>query len=132
MVMWHPTKQTKNVPLLKELPNNSLKDLQFWMYDPVTGQVVIVCATKEYRTAGVKDLIRFGENDIKLLGRHRSEVILSMKSVLRTSQLRLHRLHCSSYGMDNDQEWILNYLVLMLEESYLIPRRSKRRNSSEA
>ncbi|MFS8001912.1 hypothetical protein Hanom_Chr13g01195871 [Helianthus anomalus] len=35
-VMWPPTKQTKIVPLLKELPENNLRDLQFWMYDPVT------------------------------------------------------------------------------------------------
>ncbi|KAM0002607.1 hypothetical protein Hdeb2414_s0320g00866671 [Helianthus debilis subsp. tardiflorus] len=53
-VMWPPTKQTKNVPLLKELPDNSLKDLQFWMYDPVTGQTVIVCETEEYRVADMK------------------------------------------------------------------------------
>ncbi|MFS7934930.1 hypothetical protein Hanom_Chr05g00397461 [Helianthus anomalus] len=50
-MMWPPTKQSKTVPLLKELPDNSLKDLQFWM------------------VAGVKDLMHFGENDIKLLGR---------------------------------------------------------------
>ncbi|MFS8005880.1 hypothetical protein Hanom_Chr13g01242581 [Helianthus anomalus] len=39
------------------------------MYDPVTGQAVIVCANEEYRVTDVKDLMHFGENDIKLLGR---------------------------------------------------------------
>ncbi|MFS8002789.1 hypothetical protein Hanom_Chr13g01206211 [Helianthus anomalus] len=50
-VRWHVTKETNIVPLLKELPNNSLKDLKFWMYDPLTGFNV------------------FGENDIKLLAK---------------------------------------------------------------
>ncbi|KAL9992264.1 hypothetical protein Hdeb2414_s1195g00991031 [Helianthus debilis subsp. tardiflorus] len=68
-VMWPPTKLRKTVPLLKELLNNSSKNMQFWMYDPVIGQAVIVCATEEYRVADVKDVMRFGENDIKLLGR---------------------------------------------------------------
>ncbi|KAM0041767.1 hypothetical protein Hdeb2414_s0011g00370141 [Helianthus debilis subsp. tardiflorus] len=35
-LMWTATKQTKIVPLLKELLDNSLKDLQLWMYDPIT------------------------------------------------------------------------------------------------
>ncbi|MFS8001980.1 hypothetical protein Hanom_Chr13g01196691 [Helianthus anomalus] len=39
-VMWPATKQTKTTPLLKEYPDNSLKDLKFWMYDPVTGQAI--------------------------------------------------------------------------------------------
>ncbi|MFS7944371.1 hypothetical protein Hanom_Chr06g00511341 [Helianthus anomalus] len=69
IVMWPPTKQTKTIPLLKELPDNSLKDLKFWMYDHVTGQAVIVCDNEEYRVADVKYLICFGENGIKLLGR---------------------------------------------------------------
>ncbi|MFS7894604.1 hypothetical protein Hanom_Chr00s001874g01688661 [Helianthus anomalus] len=50
-VRWHATKQTKTIPLLKELLDNSLKDLQFWMYDPIT------------------NLMCFGENDIKLLAK---------------------------------------------------------------
>ncbi|MFS7962227.1 hypothetical protein Hanom_Chr08g00724191 [Helianthus anomalus] len=68
-VMWPPMKQTKTVPLLKELPDNNLKDLQFWMYDPITNQTVIVCENTEYRVADAKDLMHFGENDIKLLAR---------------------------------------------------------------
>ncbi|MFS7913762.1 hypothetical protein Hanom_Chr02g00145481 [Helianthus anomalus] len=51
IVMWPPMKQTKTVPLLKELPDNSLNDLKFWM------------------VTDAKDLMCFGENDIKLLGR---------------------------------------------------------------
>ncbi|MFS7904942.1 hypothetical protein Hanom_Chr01g00041961 [Helianthus anomalus] len=39
------------------------------MYDPITGQAVIVCENIEYRVADAKDLMRFRENDIKLLGR---------------------------------------------------------------
>ncbi|MFS7930492.1 hypothetical protein Hanom_Chr04g00344961 [Helianthus anomalus] len=66
IVMWPATKQTKTVSLLKGLPDNSLKDLSFRMYDPVTGQDVIICDNVEYRIMDTRDLIRFGENDIKL------------------------------------------------------------------
>ncbi|MFS7953519.1 hypothetical protein Hanom_Chr07g00619641 [Helianthus anomalus] len=68
---WPATKQTKTVPLLKELPDNSLKDLQFWMYDPIIGQAVIVCDNAEYRFLDTRDLMCFGENDIKLLAKTR-------------------------------------------------------------
>ncbi|MFS7967574.1 hypothetical protein Hanom_Chr09g00787311 [Helianthus anomalus] len=39
------------------------------MYDPISGQVVLVCENDEYRVADVHDLMRFGENDIHLIGR---------------------------------------------------------------
>ncbi|MFS7968689.1 hypothetical protein Hanom_Chr09g00800541 [Helianthus anomalus] len=68
-VRWPATKQTNIVPLLKELPDNSLKDLKFWMYDPLTSQVVIVCENTEYRFMDTKDLMCFGENDINLLAK---------------------------------------------------------------
>ena len=60
IVRWPATKQTKTVPLLKEVPDNSLKNLQFWMYDPVTGQAVIVCDDAEYRFLDTRDLMCFG------------------------------------------------------------------------
>ncbi|MFS8001827.1 hypothetical protein Hanom_Chr13g01194921 [Helianthus anomalus] len=60
--MWLATKQTKTVPLLKKLPDNSLKDLKFWMYDSVTGQAVIVCEKAEYMIADAKDLMSFCDN----------------------------------------------------------------------
>ncbi|MFS7912743.1 hypothetical protein Hanom_Chr02g00133461 [Helianthus anomalus] len=69
IMKWPATKQTKIMPLLKELPDNSLKDLQFWMYDPVTGQVVIVCDNVEYRFLDTRDLMCFGENDINLMSK---------------------------------------------------------------
>ncbi|MFS7986740.1 hypothetical protein Hanom_Chr11g01013841 [Helianthus anomalus] len=64
-LMWPPTKK-KTVPLLKELHDNSLKDWQFCMCDPVIGQAVIVCENVKYRLADTNDLTSFGENDIKL------------------------------------------------------------------
>ncbi|MFS7963927.1 hypothetical protein Hanom_Chr08g00744111 [Helianthus anomalus] len=39
------------------------------MYDPVSGQGVIVYENEEFRVAHVRDLMWFGENDIHLLGR---------------------------------------------------------------
>ncbi|KAJ0524348.1 hypothetical protein HanRHA438_Chr09g0374041 [Helianthus annuus] len=66
-MMWPATKQTMIVPLLKELLDNSLKDLQFLMYDPVTGQAVIVSDNVEYKFLDTRDLMCFGENDIKFL-----------------------------------------------------------------
>ncbi|MFS7938766.1 hypothetical protein Hanom_Chr05g00443631 [Helianthus anomalus] len=68
-VVWPAIKQTKSVPLLKELPDNSLKDLQFWMYDPITSQAIIDCDNTEYRFLDTRDLMFFGENDIKLLAK---------------------------------------------------------------
>ncbi|MFS7951432.1 hypothetical protein Hanom_Chr07g00595111 [Helianthus anomalus] len=48
IVKWPATKQTNTVLLSKEVPNNTLKDFQFWMYDPISGQAVIVCDNAEY------------------------------------------------------------------------------------
>ncbi|KAF5811385.1 hypothetical protein HanXRQr2_Chr04g0180811 [Helianthus annuus] len=67
--MWPPTKQAKIVPLLKDLPDNSLHQFEFWMCDPVSDQAVIVCDNEEFRVADVRDLMRFGEANIHLLGR---------------------------------------------------------------
>ncbi|MFS7943461.1 hypothetical protein Hanom_Chr06g00500531 [Helianthus anomalus] len=69
VVRWPATKQTNTFPLLKKLPDNSLKESQFWMYDPITGQAVIVCDNAEYRFFDTRDLMCFGENDINLLSR---------------------------------------------------------------
>ncbi|MFS8001232.1 hypothetical protein Hanom_Chr13g01187901 [Helianthus anomalus] len=70
-MMWPATNQAKTVPLLKKLPDNSLKDLQFWMYDPIRGQAVIVCDNVEYRFLDTRDLMCFGENDLTLLAKNR-------------------------------------------------------------
>ncbi|KAJ0589636.1 hypothetical protein HanPSC8_Chr04g0168551 [Helianthus annuus] len=69
IVKWPATKQTITVPLLKELLVNTLKSFQFWMYDPISGQAVIVCDDAEYRFIDTRDLICFGENDINLLAK---------------------------------------------------------------
>ncbi|KAJ0703255.1 hypothetical protein HanPI659440_Chr14g0548921 [Helianthus annuus] len=66
---WPAPKQTNTVPLLKELPDNSLKDLKFWRYDPLTGQAIIICENTEYRFMDTKDLMCFGEKDINLLAK---------------------------------------------------------------
>ncbi|KAM0041618.1 hypothetical protein Hdeb2414_s0011g00368361 [Helianthus debilis subsp. tardiflorus] len=69
IVKWPATKQTNTVPLLKELPDNTLKDFQFWMYYPISGQAVIVCDNAEYRFIDNRDLMSFGKNDINLLAK---------------------------------------------------------------
>ncbi|MFS8009311.1 hypothetical protein Hanom_Chr14g01283231 [Helianthus anomalus] len=51
VVRWPTTKQTNTFPLLKELLDNYLKDLQFWMF------------------LDTRDLMCFGKNDINLLSR---------------------------------------------------------------
>ncbi|KAF5758752.1 hypothetical protein HanXRQr2_Chr16g0732921 [Helianthus annuus] len=68
-VKWHATKQANTVPLLKELPDDSMKNFQFWMYDPISGQAVIVCDDAEYRFIDTRDLMCFGEKDINLLAK---------------------------------------------------------------
>ncbi|KAM0014499.1 hypothetical protein Hdeb2414_s0035g00729401 [Helianthus debilis subsp. tardiflorus] len=103
-VMWLATKQTKTVPLLQELPDSSLKDLQFWMYDHVTSQVVIVCENAEYRIMDTKDLMCFGENDIKLLAQTqiRSDPKYEVCAKSYTGAIAL--ICCSSYGRVSGQE----------------------------
>ncbi|MFS7936962.1 hypothetical protein Hanom_Chr05g00421911 [Helianthus anomalus] len=68
-VEWPATKQANTVPLLKELPDNTLKGFKFWVYDQVSGQAVIVCDDVEYRFIDTRDLMCFGENDINLLAK---------------------------------------------------------------
>ncbi|MFS7979343.1 hypothetical protein Hanom_Chr10g00926231 [Helianthus anomalus] len=131
-VMWPPTKQTNTVPLLKDLPDNSLKDSQFWMYDPVTGQTVIVCANEEYRVLDVKDLMCFGENDIKLLGRTQIRSDPKYEVCAKTSLLELLRLLYSRCGPENKGEWRHSCLVRILEESFLMLNNKRRRNASKA
>ncbi|MFS7999175.1 hypothetical protein Hanom_Chr12g01162901 [Helianthus anomalus] len=41
IVKWSATKQANIVPPLKELPDDSLKNFQFWMYDPISSKAVI-------------------------------------------------------------------------------------------
>ncbi|MFS7967195.1 hypothetical protein Hanom_Chr09g00782961 [Helianthus anomalus] len=50
-VMWPPAKRAKTVPLPKDLPDNCLHEFKFWMYDPVSGQAIIVCESDEFRIA---------------------------------------------------------------------------------
>ncbi|MFS8023627.1 hypothetical protein Hanom_Chr16g01453631 [Helianthus anomalus] len=53
----------------EELPDNTLKNLKFWIYDPVSRQAVIVCEDAEYRFLDTRDLMCFGENGINLLAK---------------------------------------------------------------
>ncbi|MFS7977380.1 hypothetical protein Hanom_Chr10g00903301 [Helianthus anomalus] len=39
------------------------------MYDPISGQVVVVCDDVEYRFIDTRDLMCFGENDINPLAK---------------------------------------------------------------
>ncbi|KAJ0571332.1 hypothetical protein HanHA300_Chr05g0189031 [Helianthus annuus] len=68
-VKWPATKQINTVPLLKELPDNTLKNLKFWMYNPVSGQAIIICEDAEYRFIDTLDLMCFGEININLLAK---------------------------------------------------------------
>ncbi|MFS8034980.1 hypothetical protein Hanom_Chr17g01587601 [Helianthus anomalus] len=95
--MCPPTKQTNTIPLLQDLPDNSLQDFMFWMYDLVSGQVVIFCKHDEYRVVDFRDLMRFGEKDIHLLGRSQIQSdpqykICAKSFLARIAQIILFRM----------------------------------------
>ncbi|CAH1416304.1 unnamed protein product [Lactuca virosa] len=66
-VMWPPTKQAKRIPLPKRLPEGTLDKIQFWVYDEATTTVVIKLKKNQFRIVDPKDLLKFGERDIRPL-----------------------------------------------------------------
>ena len=66
-VMWPPTDKVKSVPISKPLSDGSLHIMQFWVYDEATSTVVIRMEKTQIRLIDLKDLLKFGEHDIKKL-----------------------------------------------------------------
>ncbi|CAI9304250.1 unnamed protein product [Lactuca saligna] len=66
-VTWSPTKQAKRIPLPKCLREGTLDSMQFWVYDEATMSVVIKLKRNQYRIVDPKDLLKFGERDIRTL-----------------------------------------------------------------
>ncbi|MFS7955139.1 hypothetical protein Hanom_Chr07g00639121 [Helianthus anomalus] len=69
-VIWPLTTKAKIIPLFEYFLDGSLKDFEFWCYDPKIGDVVMVCKDKEYRVAIPSDLMRFAKEDITLLSKN--------------------------------------------------------------
>ncbi|CAI9302845.1 unnamed protein product [Lactuca saligna] len=66
-VMWPPIKQAKKILLPIRLPEGTLDSMQFWVYDESTALTVINLKKSQYRIVDPKDLLKFGERDIRTL-----------------------------------------------------------------
>lgn len=70
-VMWPPTKQMKEIPIIQHFRDGSLQDMEYWVFDEATATAVIKFPTGVFRVVTAKDLIQFGERDIHTLARHK-------------------------------------------------------------
>lgn len=71
IVVWLPTKKAKIIPIPKDLPAGSLDDLKYWCNDSVQWEALIVFGNAEYQVKNMTVLMKFGEKDIKTLGKHK-------------------------------------------------------------
>jgi hypothetical protein len=68
-VMWPPTNKLKRIPLSDAIPDGSLDKMQFWTYDNATATVIIRLDKGQIRLVDHRDLLKFGEKDIKTLSK---------------------------------------------------------------
>nr|KAJ0215764.1 hypothetical protein LSAT_V11C300123010 [Lactuca sativa] len=66
-VMWPPTKKTKKTPLFLPIPDGSLNDLQYWVYDEAITTVVIKTEMDRFRLVDPIGLLRLGQRAIHTL-----------------------------------------------------------------
>ena len=57
VVRWPPTEKMKTIPWARTMDKGTLKDFQYWVYDPKSSSAVIVCKNNEFRIFDVKDLM---------------------------------------------------------------------------
>ena len=68
--MWPPTTNAKKIPITQHLPDGSLNDLLFWVYDEVTTTMVIKMKKDQIRLVDPRDLLKFGEHYIHTSSKH--------------------------------------------------------------
>ena len=68
-VMWPPIDKENIIPIAKPLPDGSLREAKFWVYDDVTTTAVIRLPKTQIRLVEAKDLLKFGNKDIKRLSK---------------------------------------------------------------
>ncbi|CAI9264703.1 unnamed protein product [Lactuca saligna] len=69
-VMWHPTKQMKKIPIIKNFCDGSLCNMQYWVYDDATTTAIIKFKDGVFHLVDKKYLLQFGERDIHNLAAH--------------------------------------------------------------
>ncbi|CAI9294424.1 unnamed protein product [Lactuca saligna] len=69
-VMWPPTNKAKRIPITQCVPNGSLNDLLYWVYDEATSIVVIKMKKDQIHLVDSKALLKFGEHEIHTLFKH--------------------------------------------------------------
>ena len=58
-VMWPPTDKEKIIPIPRPLPDGSLREAIFWVYDDVTTTAVVRLPKTHIRLVEPKDLLKF-------------------------------------------------------------------------
>ena len=86
-VMWPPTKQMKEIPIIQHFCDGSLQDMEYWVFDEATATTVIKFPAGVFLVVTAKDLLQFGECDINTLAQH--QIVVKM----RFSSLSLKSLH---------------------------------------
>ncbi|CAI9269202.1 unnamed protein product [Lactuca saligna] len=69
-VMWPPTNKAKKIPITQRVPDGSLNDLLYWVYDEATTTIVIKMKKDQIRLVDPRDLLKFDGHDIHTLSKH--------------------------------------------------------------
>ncbi|KAL7606254.1 hypothetical protein Lser_V15G18890 [Lactuca serriola] len=69
-VMSPPIKKMNQIPIIQQPPDGSLLNMKYWVFDEATATAVIKLATGVIRLLEAKDLLKFGERDIRTLVKH--------------------------------------------------------------
>ena len=73
-VVWPATAKVKLIPMPAPIADGALSEFEFWYFDGVTAVAVVRTRTHQYKLIEPRDLLKFGENDIKLLARTQIKV----------------------------------------------------------
>lgn len=66
-VMWPPTDEDTSIPITKRFLEGTLEGMKIWTYDGEIATVIIRLVQGRYHLVDPRDLLKFGESDIKIL-----------------------------------------------------------------
>ena len=72
--MWPATDQVKQIPILQNHPDGSLRTMQYWVFDETTASAVIKLEKGCIRLYEKRHLLQFGKWDIHQLSHHQIKV----------------------------------------------------------
>lgn len=70
-VMWPPAKQIKQIHVIQQSSDDSLRNMEYWVFDEATTTAVIQLPNGALRLLEAKDLLQFSEHDIHTIVGHR-------------------------------------------------------------